>query len=166
MKIATSISAMLLLSLLLPSSASAGSNTTWICINNTTSERKLILVTDIDNYDWEGFKRPDHNWHGTYVEAGASRCEQNDTNNNTVPHFSFIIDGTSQAHEVRMGIREYGEQHYHDQRWSVLVGKNPSWSPLRADPENGPKQGGWEAGGPCPDGRGCKEFNFKIVAVP
>lgn len=165
MKIAASISAMLLSFLLLPGYASADIRT-LICIKNTTSERKLITVEDVDSFDWEGFDRPDHNWNGTYIEAGARRCEQAHVSSGSSWAFAFVIDGSSQSHKVRMSYREFRTAPRNNWlRWSVLLGDDPSWSPLRAD-QSSLYQGGWEAGGPCPGDRYCGEFNFKIVDVP
>ena len=72
--------------------AVAGSVKTSICLTNETSDRKLILVEDIDNFDWDGLSRPDHNWNGTYVEAGQTRCERAELNTSAISvNFSFVI---------------------------------------------------------------------------
>jgi Carbohydrate binding domain (family 11) len=155
---------------LLPKSVAAKSYETWICLKNTTSEKKLILIDDVDGYDWDGLSRPDRNWNGTYVEAGGRRCERAEINYYAAQHsFSFIIAGRSETHKVRMSIVDYddSDEHIYDySRWSVFIGNDPSWSPIRGDQADGLQKSGWEAGGPCSSVTSCKEFNFKIVDVP
>jgi hypothetical protein len=85
------------------SEVNAASQQTWICLKNSTNERKLILVEDIDNYDWDGVSRPDRNWHGTYIDAGKTRCERAEINIYlTSVYFSFIIPGRDSPHKLRM----------------------------------------------------------------
>lgn len=154
----------------LPDIAAAKSYEIWICLKNTTSDKKLILVDDIDGYDWDGLSRPDHNWNGTYVEADARRCERAEINYYAVQRsFSFIIAGHSENHKVRMSVVDYDtsdEYIYDYSRWSIFIGDDPSWSPIRGDQADGLQKNGWEAGGLFASVTNCKEFNFKIVDVP
>lgn len=124
--------------------AMAGSTETWICLKNKTSDQKLILIEDIDNHDWDGFSRPDHNWNGAYVEAGQTRCERAEVNSNTA-HFAFIINGTTIPHKIRMTLRHPFPGAYY---WSAKAGSEPSldlltgyevesssqWYPYKCDP--------------------------------
>lgn len=120
--------------MLCPGNALAGSIETWICLWNNTSERKLVLVEDVDSYDWDGFSRPDQNWHGTYVEAGRKRCEKAEINvNASGPSFSFVINGRERAQKIRM-VQGYGPNDKGTsevQTWTVIVGREPSGSVLR-----------------------------------
>ena len=143
--------------------AMAGSVETLICLKNETNERKLILIEDIDNYDWDGFSRPDHNWNGTYVEAGNKRCESAKVNAHaSTPSFSFVLRDSSRSYKIRMSYKIFQMRGDELRFWSVLVGDDPSRSPLRGD-QSTIQKNGWEAGGPYIY---REEYNFKIVDVP
>lgn len=113
--------------MLCSSDAMAGNPENWICITNETSDQKLILVEDIDSFDWNGFRRPDHNWNGRELEPENTICQQADINTlaNSV-NFSFVINGTDQVHKFRM---KYIVDGY--EGWMVLLGRDPSSSILR-----------------------------------
>lgn len=124
--------------------AMAGSTETWLCLKNESGARKLILIGDIDNYDWDGFSRPDHNWDGTYIDAGQTRCERAEANSSHA-HFSFIIMGRATVHGIRMTLRHPLPGAYY---WSARAGSEPSldllvgsdvegstqWYPYECDP--------------------------------
>lgn len=171
MKLISCASLTLLTFLLLPGKASAGlSFVTWICLRNTTAEPMFITVEDIDNYDWEGLNRPDHNWHGTYVNAGTKRCERAEINHQSPrEYFSFVVSWSSKSRKVRMGYSNSPPHDMDDIRWRVLVGDDPSWSPIRADQQGATIYDGWELGrtSDCnSNGRQCREFHFKLVNAP
>lgn len=140
------------------------STETWICLKNETGERKLILVRDIDNFDWDGLSRPDHNWNGTYVEAGKTRCERAEVNNAAnPPTFSFIINGAQAAHKSTLKFTKSTLDHNTAVRWIVYVGSDPSTSVLRGNiPAKEDME--YEVGKRC-DGVGqfCREFFIKDV---
>lgn len=115
--------------LLLSSTQSAfASWETWICLTNETSVRKLIGVTDVDNYDWDGLSRPDHNWNGSYVEPGQTRCARAQITGGAGDRaFSFIIDGRQHTHKNRM---VYTSTTNYKAQWTVNVGLFPERSVL------------------------------------
>lgn len=137
----------------------AGSLKTSICLTNETSDRKLILVEGVDNYDWDGFSRPDHNWNGTYVEAGQTRCERAEINTSAISaNFSFVINGTDQVHKFRMEFAVDG-----DEGWMVLLGRDPSSSILRGAETS--RHEDYEIGGYC-GGQSSRCYEFYIRDVP
>jgi hypothetical protein len=125
MKIQLQLLAPALLLILYSGDANATSHETWICLKNEANERKLILVEDIDNYDWDGFSRPDHNWNGAYVEIGQRKCARAEINYNAGAKFTFIINGTETVHKNRM---------LHDGHWFVVVNNKSSATLLTGGP--------------------------------
>ena len=83
----------LLILALLALEASAGAETTTFCIRNTTNMSHHIEVANIENYDWEGDNRPDHNFNNITIEAGQTICRLEDSNEWARPMFTFVIDG-------------------------------------------------------------------------
>jgi hypothetical protein len=71
---------------------SAEVETTTLCIRNTTNRPHHIEVANIENYDWEGDNRPDHNFNKVTIEAGQSICRLENTNPNAQPNFTFVIE--------------------------------------------------------------------------
>lgn len=127
MKTRLGIVSSVLLLMLCSGKAVASSQRTALCITNTTSERKLILVEDIDNYDWYGFSRPDRTWNGRELEAGETRCEVAEINASAeTVNFSFVINGTDKVQKFRM---TYVVEGFHD--WMVLLGRDSSSSIFR-----------------------------------
>jgi len=50
--------------------------------NYTNTDITNISVSEIDNYDWDGGSRPDHNFHGCSISAGCSKEEREEVNAN------------------------------------------------------------------------------------
>ena len=50
--------------------------------NYTNTDITNISVSEIDNYDWDGGSRPDHNFHGYSISAGCSKEEREEVNAN------------------------------------------------------------------------------------
>jgi tetratricopeptide (TPR) repeat protein len=48
--------------------------------NNTNTDIINISVSEIDNYDWDGHSRPDHNFHGFSIPAYSSKEEREEVN--------------------------------------------------------------------------------------
>ncbi len=141
------------------SQSDASSLETWICLKNETGERKLILVKDVDNFDWDGLSRPDHNWNGTYVEAGQTRCERAEINS-SMANFGFIIDGATKPQGVRMSY-QIGSG---TEDWTVLVGSDPSLTVLRGFMKSYDHKG-YEIGKKCMETKN-KCYAFFIKNVP
>jgi hypothetical protein len=150
------------------SEAKAISQESWICLRNDTSERKLILVEDIDNYDWDGVSRPDRNWNGTYIEAGRTRCERAEVNIRTRSYFSFIIAGREGPHKVRMLYaicNNGGCQPGEGNNWRAHLTTTDVWQSIlrgsgrvyRWIGEN------WQIGDPCDAGSQCARFTIQNV---
>lgn len=66
---------------------------TTICLMNKTQSSHHIEVANIQNYDWEGGNRPDHNFNDITIEPGQTICRWEDINGNATPRFTFVIDG-------------------------------------------------------------------------
>lgn len=49
-------------------------------INNTTLNITRIWINEIDNYDWDGSSRPDHNFHNVSIAAQESRSQREEIN--------------------------------------------------------------------------------------
>lgn len=57
------------------------SHRTDLCIVNTSArEITDIYIDQIDNYDWDGDSRPDHNFQHVSIKDEDSRCEREDLN--------------------------------------------------------------------------------------
>src|SRR5215208_6836049 len=57
-----------------------GSYHTTLCLVNFSGKRiKATRVTGVDNYDWDGNYRPDHNFAGALAD-GSSRCRRAELN--------------------------------------------------------------------------------------
>lgn len=67
------------------------SEATEICLINNTPGTLFIQVKDIDDYDWDGSGRPDHNWNNVTMYAGASMCRRAEVDSK-LPHFTFIFN--------------------------------------------------------------------------
>lgn len=106
--------------LILSDEAISGVFPTFICLHNKTPSSHHIEVADIDNYDWEGDNRPDHNFNDLTIEPGATICRQEDVNNNSsFPHFTFVIDNNP----TRM-------------RFNISAEVESSWWGAYTNPEN------------------------------
>jgi hypothetical protein len=85
------------------SQSAFASRETWICLENVSDSPVTIVVTDIDNFDWDGNSRPDHNWHNVILQPGAQqRCERAEINGGigatgTGTAFTFILNGQSRV---------------------------------------------------------------------
>lgn len=158
MNIKTVFATVALSLVLLPGKADAAFDTYWICLKNDTNEKKTILVEDVDNYDWNGVNRPDHNWHGSTVNPGDRRCEIADVNwHANKIGFSFVINGRASAHKVRIESNEGRPK-----VWYVLVGQSASSSILRGVPgKPAARSADWEIGVHC--WNGCGEFTITDV---
>lgn len=85
--------------------AIASSRETWICLKNITTAPVNILVTDIDNFDWDGNSRPDHTWYNVNLAPGAApRCERAEVNSSVIganfatgAKFTFILNNSSRV---------------------------------------------------------------------
>ncbi|MDQ2079956.1 hypothetical protein RA307_07175 [Xanthobacteraceae bacterium Astr-EGSB] len=63
--------------------AHAASLETHLCVANMTDlDITKIDVTHVDNYDWDGKSRPDHNFKGATIPRRNSRCEREELNAN------------------------------------------------------------------------------------
>ena len=161
--------ALIALSTLLGSEANAASWESWICLRNDTKTRKLILVEDIHNYDWDGMSRPDHNWNGTYIEAGRTRCERAEVAAGSGAHtFSFIIDGRERPHKAEMWFtlcRYGGCKSGETYTWRADSGTKDVWSGiLRGNGQVSPFDGeDWQEGDICDAGRRCSRFTIQNI---
>lgn len=114
---------------ILLSSGQAHAWDTAICLKNATPSDKEILIEEVDNFDWAGVDRPDHNWHGTSVKAGETRCEREITNNNARNvRFVFVIGGVRS--EMKFIFENDILRYEADDVWGVRTNKQPS-APLR-----------------------------------
>ena len=89
--------------------SAAFAESTYICLNNTTSTTKYIAVTDIDNYDWDNDNRPDHNFQAKKILPGEILCNEEDVNYGgilTTVGFDFHI---TPGEDIRM---------YYDGKWA------------------------------------------------
>ena len=160
--------ALIALSTLFGSEAIARSEESWICLRNDTMERKLILVEDIDNHDWDGVSRPDHNWHGTYIRSAQTICERAEVNDRTRSQFTFIINGRDGPHKVRMQFgfcNDGGCEPWEGNGWrSLLTTSDVAQSILRGSRIFSEGRRHLQIGYPCDAGSQCKLF--KIQDVP
>lgn len=165
MKVSLALVAVALLGVFSSPQVEAASRKTWICLKNETGQRKLVLVDGIDNHDWDGFDRPDHNWNGVYVEAGQTACQRAEINEFGSPRFSFIINSrdSRQKRSLTWGDRDLLD-HNLSYRWIVNVGVNPSSSVLRGDPSATESTKIFEVGYDCDAGSEC--YLFRIDDVP
>lgn len=58
----------------------ASKHTTLCIVNTTGMDITNINVYNIDNYDWDGDSRPDHNFQGKYISNNNSMCEREELN--------------------------------------------------------------------------------------
>jgi 1-phosphatidylinositol phosphodiesterase len=59
------------------------SQQTTLCIVNTSGiDITNVQVSEIDNFDWDGDSRPDHNFQGATILNNNSRCEREELNAN------------------------------------------------------------------------------------
>jgi hypothetical protein len=71
--------------------SNATSTATELCLINNTPYNLFVQVNEIDNYDWDGSSRPDHNWNNVTLSAGSTRCRRAEVNTEW-PHFTFIFN--------------------------------------------------------------------------
>lgn len=164
-------------SLLCCGDAFARSEKTVLCITNTTTERKLLLVEGINNYHWDGMSRPDHNWNSTYIEPGERRCEREEVSATLIyttvyayAKFNLIISGSSQKN-VEMQYSNMRDVGGEPRIWQVNTNGVPEASPLRA--YYPVSNDNWEGSHPCgnwDDYDYCMAYNtrydFKIIDLP
>ena len=128
----------------------------FICLHNTTPSSHHIEVADIDNYDWEGDNRPDHNFNDLTIEPGATICRQEDANVYSKPRFTFVIDNNP----TRMAV--YGGPTVRDWMWGAYTNPaNPTTVYGRTAHWN--LSNGWLSGGACADRfpEDCYEFEIR-----
>lgn len=99
---------------------------TTLCIRNTTVTTHHIEVSNVENYDWEGNNRPDHNFNDISIEAGQTICRLEDFNDNTTPYFTFIVDGTPTRITVRGKSLGWGDIRKYWAAYSMQSPGNPT----------------------------------------
>ena len=135
------------------------SDETHICIRNTTSASHHIQVTDINNYDWDGVDRPDHNFNNIDITAGETICRREEINHNSNHQgFTFLIDGNPTRMQIQL--EAVGDDLY-DLDWGAYT----NFSNITAlygekkgdytDPE------GWFLGYACNSGKLCRLFELR-----
>ncbi|WP_397601325.1 hypothetical protein [Silvanigrella sp.] len=67
------------------------SNASYLNICNMTSRLLSINVSQIDNYDWDGDSRPDHNFNNVIIAPKTCSQNREELNNNAVGAF-FRMD--------------------------------------------------------------------------
>lgn len=130
-----------------------------ICLHNMTKASHHIQVADIENYDWEGDNRPDHNFNDLTIEPDSAICRQEDANNNADPRFTFVVDNNP----TRMAVYNTGHPASPIFSWgaytnpanpSTVYGRYASWRLAN----------GWLMGVRCGDGPNC--FSFELRKDP
>jgi hypothetical protein len=71
---------LLMIFVLIHLSAWPGSLETTICLLNLTQQPHYITVKDVNNFDWDGRARPDHNLNGILLKANEEICQSEEVN--------------------------------------------------------------------------------------
>jgi len=56
------------------------SHGTFLTISNLTDNNMTITVSETNNYDWDGYSRPDHNFHNVVIPAGGETTQREELN--------------------------------------------------------------------------------------
>ena len=78
---------------------------TYICLRNATNVNQYITVGSIDNNDWDGDSRPDHNFNNVTLAPGQIDCQREEINaiiSGDYANFDFYIYGI----DIRMTTRD------------------------------------------------------------
>lgn len=68
------------------------SSATHLCLQNKTASTILLQVRDVDNYDWDGSSRPDHNFHNVSLAPDQMKCQRLEINCRAINHaFTLVV---------------------------------------------------------------------------
>ena len=130
--------------LAITSMSAAFAQSTYICLDNTTSTTKYIAVTGIDNNDWGNGNRPDHNFEAQEILPGQTLCNEEDLSDNVMTtQFTFHVTGPGITTTMT-----YVGQGWVAQDGTNLIGKGRSYS------------AGMTLGASCNYGSNCTQFDI------
>ncbi|CAF1002004.1 unnamed protein product [Didymodactylos carnosus] len=83
---------------------SGNSRATWLEVKNDTDQQIQIKISEVDNSDWDGDSRPDHNFQNAIIEAHQSKKERQELNahNQTAEFTMTVSQGGNEQFAIRI----------------------------------------------------------------